>query len=161
MSEWPTPEEPVGFLNYEECERVISGQCVRSSMSFDDLAEGWELWNEEKHKLVFTYRPDVFNSSDFPAPCLPTIHVTKGRRSRRPGRNTPDPDDSWYVQLYLEPDVTDEKRSCESRERARAIALEVADQFVAGAIDYRELYQVPRPAYFDRLDELLEAEQPE
>ena len=143
------------FLSTVQGEKIISGRCVQVGMSFDELAEGWQLWNEEEHKLVFTYRPDVFNSSDFPAPCLPTIHVTKGRRSRRPGRNTPNPDDSWYVQLYLEPDVTDEERSCESRDRAREIALDVAEQFAAGAVDYRELYQVPRPAYFDRLDELV------
>lgn len=123
-------------------------------MPSDGLAEGWTLWSEEKRKLVFTYRPDVFNSTDFPAPCLPTIHVTKGRRDRRPGRNKADPSDPWYVQLYLEPEVTGEERSVADRERAHERALELAEQFAAGEIAYRELYQVPRPAYLDRLDEL-------
>ena len=123
-------------------------------MPFEELADGWERWNEEEYKLVLTYRPDVFNSNDFPAPCLPTIHVTKGRRDRRPGRNTPDPSDPWYVQLYLEPEVTDEEHSCADRESAREMAAELAEQFAAGDVDYRGLYQVPRPAYLDRLDEL-------
>lgn len=123
-------------------------------MPFEELADGWERWNEEEYKLVLTYRPDVFNSNDFPAPCLPTIHVTKGRRDRRPGRNTPDPSDTWYVQLYLEPEVTDEEQSFADRERARETAVELAEQFAAGDVDYRDLYQVPRPAYLDRLDEL-------
>jgi hypothetical protein len=123
-------------------------------MDSDRLPEGWHLWNEEEYKLVFTYRPDVFNSSEYPAPCLPTIHVTKGRRSRRPGRNTPDPGDSWYVTLYLEPEVNDDERSYEDGESAREGALALAEQFAAGDIDYRSLYQVPREEYFDRLDEL-------
>lgn len=123
-------------------------------MDSERVPDGWRLWNEETHKLVFTYRPDVFNSSDYPAPCLPTIHVTKGRRSRRPGRNTPDPSDSWYVTLYLEPDVNDDELSYEDGESAREAALTLAEQFAAGEIDYRSLYQVPREEYFDRLDEL-------
>lgn len=123
-------------------------------MSFEGLAEGWQLWNEEEYKLVFTYRPDVFNSNNFPAPCLPTIHVTKGRRDRRPGRNTPDPSDSWYVTLYLEPDVTDDEQRHDDRDSAREAAMTLAERFAAGEIEYRSLYQVPRPAYLDRLDEL-------
>jgi len=123
-------------------------------MDPDRVADGWQLWAEEEYKLVFTYRPDVFNSTDFPPACLPTIHVTKGRRSRRPGRNTPDPSDSWYVTLYLEPEVTDEEQSYDDRARAREAALALAEQFAAGEIDYRALYQVPREEYFDRLDEL-------
>ncbi|MEF8822084.1 MAG: DUF5820 family protein [Halovenus sp.] len=125
-------------------------------MDTDRVPDGWQLWTEEEYKLVFTYRPDVFNSTDFPAPCLPTIHVTKGRRSRRPGRNTPGPSDSWYVTLYLEPDVNDDERSYEDRASAQEAALNLAGRFAAGEIDYRSLYQVPREAYFDRLDELTE-----
>jgi hypothetical protein len=124
-------------------------------MELDGIAEGWEVWNEERTKVVLTYRPDVFNSQAYPAPCLPTIHVTKGRRSRRPGKNAPAPDDPWYVTLYLEPDVSGEERTCESREAAAEAARALAGQFAAGEIDYRDLYQVPRPAYLDELDELI------
>ncbi len=123
-------------------------------MALDALADGWQLWNEEPQKLVFTYRPDLFNTEDYPAPCLPTIHITKGKRGRRPGRKDPAPDASWYVTLYLEPDVTDKERSFDSREGAITAGIDIAEQFATGEIDYRSLYQVPRPAYLDRLDEL-------
>ncbi len=123
-------------------------------MALDGLADGWELWNEEQQKIVLTFRPDVFNSDDFPAPCLPTIHITKGKRGRRPGRKNPSPDEPWYVTLYLEPDVTHDEQSYDSRDEALDGGRELAEQFSAGEIAYRSLYQVPRPAYLDRLDEL-------
>jgi len=128
-------------------------------MEFDDLAAGWEVWNAERTKVVLTYRPDVFDSDQFPAPCLPTIHVTKGKRGRRPGRDVPSPEDPWYVTLYLEPDVAGEKREYDSRERARDGAVALAAAFATGEIDYRSLYQVPRPAYLDRLDDLTGREE--
>jgi hypothetical protein len=123
-------------------------------MSFDAVADGWEVWNAESTKVVLTYRPDVFDTDAFPAPCLPTIYVTKGRRGRRPGRDRPDPDDPWYVTLYLEPEVTGEEREYDSREAARDGAADLAAAFAAGEVDYRSLYQVPRPDYLARLDKL-------
>jgi hypothetical protein len=124
-------------------------------MEFDALADGWEVWNAESTKVVLTYRPDVFDTEAFPAACLPTIYVTKGRRGRRPGRDRPSPDDSWYVTLYLEPDVTGEEREFESRAAAREGAAALAGEFTRGEVDYRSLYQVPRPEYFSKLDELV------
>jgi hypothetical protein len=123
-------------------------------MSDDGLPEGWIRWHEEPTKVVLAYRPDVFDSSDFPAPCLPTIHATKGKRSRRPGRDTPDPEDPWYVTLYLEPDVSRDTEQFGSRAEAVEGTEELARAFAAGELDYRGLYQVPREDYFDRLDEL-------
>lgn len=120
----------------------------------DELPEGWTTWNEESQKLILTYRPDVFNSDAYPAPCLPTIHIRKGRPSRKPGRNTPAPDASWYVQLYLEPDVTGADEAYDSRDEAEAAARELAAEFADGDVDYRGLYQVPREAYLDKLDDL-------
>ena len=125
----------------------------RAYMEFDGLADGWEIWAAEERRAVLVYRPDVFDSDAFPAPCLPTIYVTKGRRGRRPGRPTPPPDAPWYVSLYLEPDVSRE-HSYGSREAAAEGALALAASFAAGEVDYRGLYQVPRPDYLDRLDEL-------
>lgn len=120
----------------------------------DELPAGWTIWNEESQKLILTYRPDVFNSDTYPAPCLPTIHIRKGRPSRKPGRNTPAPDASWYVQLYLEPDVTGANEAYDSRDEAETAARELAAEFADGDVDYRGLYQVPREAYLDKLDDL-------
>jgi hypothetical protein len=123
-------------------------------VEFDGLAEGWEVWTAESRRAVLAYRPDEFDSEAYPAACLPTIYVTKGQRGRRPGRPTPSADAAWYVTLYLEPEVSDTQHRHDNREEARRRALEVAERFVAGQVDYRALYQVPRPAYLDRLDEL-------
>lgn len=123
-------------------------------MSFDGVASGWTVWSEERDRSVLVYRPDVFDTDDFPAPCLPTLYVTKGRRGRRPGRDVPDPEDPWYVTLFLEPEVTGRESQFESREAAIEGAIEIAREFQTGAVDYRAAYQVPRDAYLDRLDEL-------
>lgn len=123
-------------------------------MEFEELDEGWEIWSVESTKAVLAYRPDIFDSHQFPAECLPTIYLTKGKRGRRPGRDVPDPDDPWYVTLYLEPDVSHTQQQYESREQAEAGAIELAGAFDNGEIAYRELYQVPRPGYFEKLDEL-------
>ena len=123
-------------------------------MTLDGLAEGWEVWSDERTKTVLAYRPDVFNTADLPAACLPTIYLTKGKQSRRPGRDRPSPDDAWYVTLYLEPEIDAGQESFDSEERAHDYVTEVSTRFVAGDVDYRDLYQVPRPDYFEKLDEL-------
>lgn len=123
-------------------------------MAFDSLPEGWELWNEGETEHVLVYRPDVFDSHDFPAPCLPTLYLTKGQRGRRPGQHHPAPDDPWYVTLSLEPEVTRDTDRYDDRDAAIEGALRVAEQFAAGDIDYRALYQVPREEYLDELDRL-------
>ena len=123
-------------------------------MTFENLPESWTVWSDETMRTVLAYRPDVFDSTAFPAACLPTIYITKGRRGRRPGRPTPNPDDPWFVTLYLEPDVSDTEREFESRQAARDGAVALAIQFAEGDIDHRGLYQVPRPDYFEKLDEL-------
>lgn len=115
---------------------------------------GWETWSDQATKVVLVYRPDVFDTADFPAPCLPTLYLTKGRRDRRPGRHQPAPDDDWQVTLYLEPDVQGPSTTHETRQDAESSAVTLAQRFADGEIDYRELYQVPRPAYLDRLDDL-------
>lgn len=117
-----------------------------------DLPEGWTVWSDAEGKVVLAYRPDVFDGGKFPPPCLPTIYVTQGRRTRRPGKTRTDAD--WYVTLYLEPEVNRQADRYESEADARAGASELAARFAAGEIDYRGLYQVPRPDYLDRLDEL-------
>ena len=123
-------------------------------MEVDSLPPGWELWSEQASKIVLAYRPDVFNSADFPAACLPTLYLTKGKRDRRPGKDRPAPDAPWYVTLFLEPDVNHPQESFDDRTAAVDGAISLAANFAAGEIDYRSLYQVPRPEYFEKLDEL-------
>lgn len=120
----------------------------------DSLPEPWAVWNDETHRVVLVYRPDIFDSDEFPPPCLPTLHLRKGKRSRRPGRDQPQRDDPWYVTLSLEPDVTGESQQFEDRNAAIDGASEIAATFDAGEVDYRSLYQVPREDYLAKLDEL-------
>jgi len=124
-------------------------------MDADALADGWQVWNEGESRLILAFRPDAFDGGKLPAECLPTIYVTWGRRDRRPGVDPiVRPDDSWYVTLFLEPAVEREADSYDDRAAAMAGARDLAARFADGEIDYRALYQVPREAYFERLDEL-------
>lgn len=123
-------------------------------MKSDSLPDGWEVWSDEASKLVLAYRPDVFDTASFPAACLPTLYVTKGQRDRRPGKDRPAPDASWYVTLFLEPDVDRGQDSFDDRTAAVDGATALARDFAEGEVDYRSLYQVPRPEYFAKLDEL-------
>lgn len=125
----------------------------RVYMAFESVPSGWEVWTDGTEKAVLVYRPDVFDSDDFPAPCLPTIYVTKGRRSRHPGSTTR-PSDPWYVTLYLEPEVNRTGESYDRRADAEAGARDLARRFDDGEVDYRDLYQVPREEYLAKLDEL-------
>lgn len=123
-------------------------------MTLEDLPAGWKVWSEDATRIVLAYRPDVFDTQSFPAPCMPTLYLTKGRRGRRPGRDRPGPEDDWFVTLYLEPDVDGGTERYDTREAAVDGAVSLARQFVDGGVDYRDLYQVPRPEYLDELDEL-------
>jgi len=53
-------------------------------MSFDSLGEDWVVWSDEGEKAVLAFRPDVFDGDEFPAPCLPTIYLTRGQRTGDP-----------------------------------------------------------------------------
>ncbi|WP_255149281.1 DUF5820 family protein [Halorarius halobius] len=121
----------------------------------EEFAPGWLVWSDADDKLVVAYRPDVFDGNAFPAPCLPTIYVTQGRRSRRPGTDRdPAPGTPWYVTLFLEPEVERDAEQYPTEAEAREAARELARRFDAGDVDYRALYQVPRETYFEKLDEL-------
>lgn len=119
------------------------------------LGDGWQVWNAEDTRAILAYRPDVFNGSEFPAACLPTVYVTRGRRNRRPegNRNLP-PNAPWMVTLYLEPEVNRDPDAYDTRSGALDGAVELTHRFADGDIDYRGLYQVPRERYFEKLDEL-------
>ncbi|MXR42262.1 hypothetical protein GRX01_13055 [Halobaculum sp. WSA2] len=127
-------------------------------MDADVLADGWRLWNEEPSgRAIVVFRPDVFDADRFPAPCLPTVYLTNGSRNARPGagqRRT----DEWHVTLFLEPEVEAESTTFDDRAAALEGVRDVTERFVAGAIDYRGAYQVPREAYLDELDDLIGGE---
>jgi hypothetical protein len=124
---------------------------------FDALPDSWTIWNESADQCILVFRPDVFDSHEFPAPCLPTLYLTHGQRSRRPGSKLdPDPTDPWVVTLFLEPEVNRDADHYDARTDAVDGAIALAERFADGEIDYRELYQVPREDYFEKLDELTE-----
>jgi hypothetical protein len=119
------------------------------------LGDGWRVWNAEDDRVILAYRPEVFDGSEFPAPCLPTLYVTRGRRTRRPEgtRNLP-PDAPWMVTLYLEPEVNRPPDAHDTIGAAMETAEELTRRFADGEIDYRSLYQVPREEYLAELDAL-------
>jgi hypothetical protein len=123
-------------------------------MSLESLPDGWTVWNEEPQgRVILAFRPDVFDSDAFPAPCLPTLYVSNGSRSRRPGAGQYETD-TWHATLFLEPDVEGPVVEFESREAAVEGAVDLAARFARGEVDYRDCYQVPRDDYLARLDEL-------
>jgi hypothetical protein len=123
-------------------------------MGLEALPADWRVWNEEPGgRVILAYRPDVFDAESFPAPCLPTIHVSNSSLQRRPGAGQLT-GDTWHAQLLLEPEIEGALEEFETRADAIDGAVAIARQFADGKIDYRSLYQVPRPAYFQRLDEL-------
>ena len=121
----------------------------------DALVEAWRVWNADDTRLILAYRPDVFDGAAFDPACMPTIYVTRGRRSKRPegNRNLP-PDAPWTVTLFLEPDVSTQPTFHDGRSAAVEAALALAEEFAAGDVDYRALYQLPRDRYLDELDRL-------
>lgn len=124
-------------------------------MSFDTLPEGWTVWNDEPEgRAILAYRPDVFDSEEFPAACLPAIFLSNGSRRKRPGASQVTTD-TWHITLFLEPDIEAETAEFDSREAGVEGAVACAERFRDGDIDYRDLYQVPREDYFEKLDELL------
>ncbi|WP_435358868.1 DUF5820 family protein [Haloarchaeobius sp. DFWS5] len=125
---------------------------------FEELPAGWTVWNEEPEgRCILAYRPDVFDTQQFPAECLPTLYLTRGRRNhRRPGVSREDAlSGAWYVTLYFEPEVElQETNRFETRDAAVEGTVELARRFADGEIDPDDVYQVPRPEYFEKLREL-------
>jgi hypothetical protein len=121
----------------------------------ESLTDGWRVWNTDDTRLILAYRPDVFDGTTFDPALMPTLYLTRGRKSKRPegNRNLP-PDAPWTVTLYLEPDVNTDPEFFDGREAAVAGALALADRFSEGRVDYRDVYQVPRERYFEELDRL-------
>jgi hypothetical protein len=146
------PDDPDDFSDPGE---VGDPDRIDGDGGLDGFPAGWEVWSDGEEKAVFVYRPDVFDAGEFPAACLPTIYVTRGRRERRPGTDLRSrPGEQWYVTLFLEPEVERDPAVRENRTAAIEAAHGIAARFARGEFDYRTLYQVPRDPYLDRLDEL-------
>lgn len=125
-------------------------------MGLGELPEGWVVWNEEPNgRVILAYRPDVFDGERFPAPCLPTIYVSDGSLSRRPGAGQRR-GEGWHARLLLEPEIEAATEAFDTRAAAIEGAVDLAEAFAGGSVDYRSLYQVPRPEYFGTLDELTD-----
>lgn len=124
----------------------------------DALPDDWVVWNDEADgPAVVAYRPDVFDTQTFPPECMPTLYLTRGphrNRPRRRGRSAT-ANSRWHVTLYLEPDVEyDDHPECDARSNAVEELVRIARRFADGDVDYRGLYQHPREAYLDELDDL-------
>jgi hypothetical protein len=126
--------------------------------SDEDLPEGWTVWNDEPGgRRILAYRPDVFDTEQFPPACLPTLYVAAGAPNRPAAEAELGTTDVWRVEFFLEPDVTlVPARTHDTREAALDDARDLADQFTRGDLEYRKAYQVPRDEYLDELDELTE-----
>lgn len=121
----------------------------------DRLPDGWEVWSDRGDgRVVLAFRPARFDGDQFPAACLPTIYLSTDSR-RRPNAGA---SDEWVVVLSLEPEVELVSRRYEDRMTAVDGTVAVAERFVAGELDHRAAYHVPRDAYLDELDRLLESE---
>jgi hypothetical protein len=140
---------------------MSDGEPTEDRLSDEDLPDGWTVWNDEPGgRRILAYRPDVFDTDQFPPACLPTLYVAAGAPNRPAAEAEFGTTDVWRVEFFLEPDVTlVPARTHESREAALDDARDLADQFARGKLDYREAYQVPREAYLDELDELTGREE--
>lgn len=119
------------------------------------VPEGWVRWaTEDDGSGVLVYRPDVFDGDAHPAPCLPTISLSRGSRSRTPGVHPTTAAGAWTVSFTLEPGVAITHETHADRTEAYAAVESLMRRFVAGEIDYRAAYDDPRPPYLSTLDEL-------
>lgn len=120
------------------------------------LPDGWRVWNEEDEgRVILVFRPDVFDTQQFPPECMPTLYVSQRPPQERLPRLDAERSD-WFVALRLEPEVQVKRVGGRHETRADAVAqaLEIAESFETGEIDFRAAYQIPRDAYLDELESL-------
>ena len=124
-----------------------------------ELPEGWTEWHAGADGMrIWAFRPDVFDGSEFPAGCLPTLSL-KPQRARGPrGYADATADRGWCVELRLEPDVCLKRRTDADREPLLETAQAFATAFVAGELELRSGYADPHEAYLSRLEELVGVE---
>ena len=121
----------------------------------ESLPTGWQPWHTDPGGIsVWVYRPDVFDGSDFPPACIPTLTV-KPARQRGPRGRPGSGNQEWWAELRLEPDVLLERRTSADVEACRGAALELATDFVRGDMAYWEVYHEPPTSYLETIDLLL------
>ncbi len=128
-------------------------------MDSTSLPAGWMVWNHESDdSLILAFRPDEFDGDRFPPECLPTIYVREGVKDLRRAGVEPSPgtEGTYTVRLFLEPAVSTDAEVCDDWESAVSTAHRLAEAFVTGELDIRGMYQLPREAYLDHIEGLLE-----
>jgi len=117
------------------------------------LPEGWVVWSEEDG-LVVCYRPDIFDASEFPRPCLPLLTVTRADAGTSGGR------EGWRVTFHIEADVPAYglQRTLPDYDAAVDYVVEVARGFNGGEYDIAGFYAEGdvREGYVARLREEIE-----
>ena len=118
-----------------------------------ELPAGWTVWHERPDDLcILAYRPDIFDGSEFPAACLPTITI-KPARTRGP-RGRPNPAEiatSWVTVLTVEPDVEIVRTVGETRSTAINAGIEFSQAFSNGSLDIEGAYTDPHEQYLETL----------
>lgn len=94
-----------------------------------DIPEGWIIWSEEDG-VVICYKPDIFNGTNFPAVCIPTISMVESDR------------EGWRVSFYIEADVEARRLGKEFRNYKEAVdyIMELAEEFNRGNFNLRDFY---------------------
>lgn len=121
-----------------------------------EIADGWQVWNNEpRGHVILAYRPDIFDTNEFPPACLPTITIGPGSEPNQP-RDHRNATTAWYVVLYLEPRVrvATKDTTVPSRPQAIDYAVALSHEFTDGKIDFDAAYIDPRPNYLAKLKEL-------
>ncbi len=128
-------------------------------MALADLPADWSVWDQvDGDRLILVFRPDIFDGSQFPPACLPTIYVREGEQDLRHAGPAPaaGTEGRWMVTLILEPEVSARIGETKSYDSAKELAVETATDFVAGELDIEGMYQLPRTAYLSALRELID-----
>lgn len=126
-----------------------------------DLPDGWTVWHDRPDDIVvLAYRPDLFDGSNYPAACLPTIAIKPERVRGRRGRPRPaGAASSWTATLTLEPDVEIARRTGDDRKTAIEAGLTLASAFVGNEFDLRSSYPDPHRPYLERLEAIIQSEE--
>lgn len=125
----------------------------------ESVPDGWEPWHDEPAGVtVFVYRPDVFDGTDLPAACMPTLAIRPARSRGPRGRPVRGRDaTAWTVQLLLEPELVMKRETVADRSVAVERGRNWMARFAAGAVPI-DGYELSAPEYGETLVSLLDQE---